>query len=113
MGGAFLLVVFCVSLFFLLLCVWPHEERGETAANGPNPTPPPPSFLPTPQQDLKVLITNAKVFNQKYTLVWRCADALESEVRRVRKAGFDSRRLATAAVAMEEEVVEEEGGQLH
>ncbi len=61
--------------------------------------------------DLRTLITNAKGFNQRYTLAWRCADALEAEVRRVRKAGFDARLAAAAAAAGgggEEEEEEEE-----
>ncbi len=64
-------------------------------------------------EDLRTLITNAKTFNQRYTLAWRCADALEAEVRRVRKAGFDARSAAAAAAEGGEEEKgggEEEGG---
>lgn len=46
------------------------------------PASPSSSLLPA---DLKLLITNAKLFNQPERDLWRLADALEFEVRRVKK----------------------------
>lgn len=37
-------------------------------------------------EDLKLMITNAKKFNQRECFIWRLADALELEIRRLRKA---------------------------
>jgi hypothetical protein len=37
-------------------------------------------------EDLRLIIRNAKTFNAPITAWWRMADALEAEVRRLKKA---------------------------